>query len=570
MTVRSESTKQIFWLVLIGLIVRLLALPFVHTDDADAVTRVFMAYKWLQKPHWIVSDVWLPLHLYMNAFIIRLSGGDLIYAPKLVNILFAVATVIPLYKFTENEFKTRDGAFFVSLTYLFIPIVLRNSFYALSGIPYAFFIALAMYLLSQGKKLKQPVKYGMLAGLTMTIAGGFRYEAWLLIAVFTLILLLQKQWKMMVVFWVFAMIFPAIWMAGSYMEHGDLFYGSNGAYRWNVVLSGVNDEVSWKMKAWRLVYFPLMYFLMITPVIFTGMVYYLYKSFKNKELKTGTVWWLLPFSITLLTFIYKASNGTLLLQPRFTLSLIITSIPFYGLAFKDGRYKKLIRIIAWVVILLLIPYSYLLSSIRFPYTDAQKVDAFPRVQDKTTDNILEIIQAEKDKNDSLVLVQDFIGWDKTYFIGIRSGIAPDHIFFVNGARHGKVYAADMARVVNKSDKGILVKKNRSKMDRHIYFLNDSVVEVRKLSRYMILSPKYKNGDLTLYTYRLDGKAPSVFYEYRKIFNEHTNEILQIEQKIKNDSSWYRSTVNQSEKRGIEADTMLRLNAIYLYEQKQKK
>jgi hypothetical protein len=293
MTVRSESTKQIFWLVLIGLIVRLVALPFVHTDDADAVTRVFMAYKWLQEPHWIVSDVWLPLHLYMNAFIIRLSGGDLIYAPKLVNILFAVATVIPLYKFTENEFKT-------------------------------------------------------------------------------------------------------------------------------------------------------------------------------------------------------------------------------------------------------------------------------------TDNILEIIQAEKDKNDSLVLVQDFIGWDKTYFIGIRSGIAPDHIFFVNGARHGKVYAADMARVVNKSDKGILVKKNRSKMDRHMYFLNDSVVEVRKLSRYMILSPKYKNGDLTLYTYRLDGKAPSVFYEYRKIFNEHTNEILQIEQKIKNDSSWYRSTVNQAEKRGIEADTMLRLNAIYLFEQKQKK
>ena len=510
MAVRSESTKQIFWLIVIGLAVRLLALPFVHTDDADAVTRLFMAYRWLQDPHWIVSDVWLPLHLYMNAFIIRLSGGDMIYAPKLVNILFAVATVIPLYKFTENEFKTRDGAFFVSLTYLFVPVVLRNSFYALSGTPYAFFVAMAMYLLSQGKKLGRPVKYGILAGLTMTIAGGFRYEAWLLIAVFTLILLLQKQWKMMVVFWVFAMIFPAIWMAGSYMEHGDLFYGSNGAYRWNVVLSGVNDEVSWKMKTWRLVYFPLMYFLLITPVIFTEIAYYLFRSLKNKELKIGNVWWLLPFAITMLAFIYKASNGTLLLQPRFTLSLIITSIPFYGLAFKDEHHKKLIRITAWAIVILLIPYSYILSGIQFPYTAAHRIDAFPRIQDKTTQEILSLIHDETEQSDSLTLVQDFIGWDKTYFIGIRSGIAPDHIFFVNGARHGKVYAADMARVVNKSDKGILVKKNRSKMDRHMYFLNDSVVEVRKLSRYMILSPKYKNGNLTLYTNRLDGKAPSVF------------------------------------------------------------
>jgi hypothetical protein len=49
---------------------------------------------------------------------------------------------------------------------------------------------------------------------------------------------------------------------------------------------------------------------------------------------------------------------------------------------------------------------------------------------------------------------------------------------------------------------------------------------------MILSPKYKNGDLPLYTYSLDGKAPSVFYAYRKIFTDPTNEILQIEQKQK--------------------------------------
>jgi len=249
---------------------------------------------------------------------------------------------------------------------------------------------------------------------------------------------------------------------------------------------------------------------------------------------------------------------------------IITSIPFYGLAFKDDRYKKLIRITAWSVIVLFIPYSYFLSTMEIPYSGVQRVEAFPRIHDKTTEELLSVIREEVDKNDSMSLVQDFIGWDKSYFIGLRSGITPDHIFFVNGAKRGKVYASDLAKIVEKRERGILVKKNRSKMDRHIHFLNDTVIEVRKVSRYMVLSPKYKNDELTLYTYKLDGKAPSVYYSDRKLFNEHTDEILSIEKKIQTNPKWYRSTLGQAKDRGIAVDTMLRLNAIYFYKQSHKK
>ena len=518
-----SSNTQILLIIVIGLIIRLIALPFVHTVDADAVTRIFIAYRWLQNPYFISSAVWLPLHHYLNAFVIWVSGGELIYSLKTLHILFAVATVIPLYKFTENEFKTKEGAFFVSLTYLFIPIVLRNSFHVLSGVPYAFFIATTMYLLSQGKKLDKPIKFGILAGLSMTIAGGLRYEAWLLIAVFTLVLILQKQWRMVLFFWIFAMIFPAVWMTGSFIEHGDLFYGSNGAYRWNIVLMGGNDDLSWKILAWRSIYYLRTYFIIFTPVIAFAIIYYAIKSIKQKELEKSAKWWLIPFIILLVVFIYKAINGTLLLQSRFIISLIIASIPFYALVFKEKKHIKLKRTIAWLIIIMFIPYSYLWE---------KDIEAFPRIKDKETMNLLESIQTETSKGDSKSLILDFIGWDKTYFIRLRSGVAPDDAFLVNGAKYGKVYPGELAKKIEKNETGIIVKKHHSKLDEYFHFINDSLLEVRKVSKYLHLKSKIVNNKITLYTYKLSDRAPSIFYNDRKLLKENETVILQIENKIK--------------------------------------
>ena len=560
MLTNLSSNKQILLIMAIGLITRLIALPFVHTVDADAVSRIYIAYRWLQNPYFISSAVWLPLHHYMNAFVIWVSGGELIYSLKVLHILFAVATVIPLYKFTENEFKTKEGAFFVALTYLFIPIILRNSFHVLSGVPYAFFIATAMYLLSQGKKLDKPIIYGILAGLSITIAGGLRYEAWLLIAVFTLILILQKQWRMVVFFWVFAMIFPAVWMTGSYIEHGDLFYGSNGAYRWNIVLMGGNDDLGWRMLAWRSIYYLRTYFIIFTPVIAFAIIYYTIKSIKNQELDKSTRWWLIPFIILFAVFIYKAVNGTLLLQARFLISLIIASIPFYALVFKEKKHIKLKRTVAWVIIIMFIPYSYLWE---------KDIEAFPRIKDKETMNLLASIQSETSKSDSKSLILDFIGWDKTYFIRLRSGVAPDDAFLVNGAKYGKVYPGELAKKIEKNETGIIVKKHHSKLDEHFHFINDSLLEVRKVSRYLHLKSKIINDKNTLYTYELSDRAPSIFYSDRKLLKENETEILQIENKIKADYKWYNSMIPEADKRGVEIDTMVRINAIYLYKQKIK-
>jgi len=557
---KLSSNKQIGIVILIGLLVRLIALPFVQTDDADAVSRIFIAYRWLQNPYLIKSAVWLPIHHYLNALAIWISGGELVYTPKILNILFAVATVIPLYKFTENEFKSKEGAFFVSLTYIFIPIVIRNSLQALAGIPYAFFVVTSMYFLSQGKKLNKPVLYGVLAGFSLTIASGIRYEAWLLIAAFFLVLVLQKQWKMLFSFWIVAMIFPVFWMAGSYLEHGDIFYGSHGAYRWNILMLGGNENLNWDRLLWRIIYFPLRYIILITPIIFLATIYYLVKFKGSKEIKRNILVWMVPFISLLIAFIIKAYNGTLLLQPRFVLSLVITSLPFYAVVFLDKKHSKFKYITALLIIVLIIPYSY---------AGERSMGAFPVIKGKTAYKLLGIIKDESRKNDSLSLVLDFIGWDDTYFIRLRSGISPGDVFLVNGAKYGKVYANELANVIKNNKAGIIVKKNESKLDDCFHFLNDSTLEVQNVGNYLSLSRLYKNDQLALYYYKLENKAPVIFYSDRKLVKDNKDKIQQLEMNIRADSSWYHKIVKEASVKHLETDTLVLMNAIYVYKQGQK-
>ena len=481
---------QMLLLMAIGLAVRLVLLPFSQTIDADAVTRTFMAYNWLKNPELITSGVWLPLHLYFNAAAIWLTG-DLANGPKLMNILFAVATVIPLYKFVKNEFN-REGAFFVTPTYLFVPIVIRNSLQALSGIPYAFFIISAMYFLSQGRKTQQQIKYGILAGLAITLAGGFRYEAWLLIAVFTAVLFFQKQWKMMISFMLFSMIVPAFWMVGCYIDEGDIFYGPNGAYRWNVVLSGVNDNMTFEKYIRRTFFFFVSWFFLLTPVVSFLIVFYTVKSRKLKSISRSTWMWLIPFGVLFLMFIYKALNGTLLLQHRFTLSLILTSLPFYALMFQDGKSIKTKRIIALTVVILFIPYSFL----------NRDIYSIPRLKDQGMVDLADMINSKTNDPQNEGFVIDFIGWENTYYLSLKSEIVPENIFRVNGAVHGKVYLKYLQKVFENNEKGFLLKKKKkSKLDQHLTQMNDTLIVIEKTAMQLQLKEIYADDKMKLYRYK---------------------------------------------------------------------
>jgi hypothetical protein len=69
---KDRLMKRFLYLLLFAILIRLLILPLTSTTDADAVSRTFIAWRWLENPHLISYSGWGPLHFYLIAGALKL------------------------------------------------------------------------------------------------------------------------------------------------------------------------------------------------------------------------------------------------------------------------------------------------------------------------------------------------------------------------------------------------------------------------------------------------------------------------------------------------------------------
>lgn len=70
-----EKQKDVIFIIIIGLIIRFVLLPYSQTVHADAISRVLNAQTWLSNPYYIIADIWGPFNQYLYAFQLNLWGG---------------------------------------------------------------------------------------------------------------------------------------------------------------------------------------------------------------------------------------------------------------------------------------------------------------------------------------------------------------------------------------------------------------------------------------------------------------------------------------------------------------
>ena len=473
------SDKQILYLtVSIGILIRIAFIPFIQNTDADAVSRIFIAENWLENPRFLTEGIWPPLHYYFNSFAILISG-ERIYSPMLLHIVITCLTVIPLFHFTKREFSPK-GAWFTIAFYLLCPIVFRNSFLALSELPHAFFIAMAMNSISKSIRFND-IKQAIYAGLFMTIAAGFRYEAWLLIALFTFVYLLFKNYKLVVYFWCFSMIFPLFWMIGNYMAHHDFLYGLSGAYNWNIVAEGVNDEVLFGHNVERFIYFPFSWFFLYSPLIVILLIRVLFKKISTKQLIKSRILWSLPFLIMFIVFIYKTVEGTLLMQHRFTITLLLLSAPFISLIIETIQCNRFKKISISIILVSLLPMSYVWMKIPyeklFKFSDTlhyvfahiregsqDTFEAIPRISNQDFVVYSKLINRELKKDSGLIL--DFTSWDNTFYLAVNSNVMSKQVFILDGSKNGGTDLENLKERMQKYPKGVFLINHNSRFSKN--------------------------------------------------------------------------------------------------------
>jgi len=203
------------------LLLRLFLVSLTGNYIIDATARLliggFFSEKWpLFYPH-----IWLPLHFYTIGFLLKITYGS-IFIIRLAHVTAGLVSVIFVYLILKRIFNGKIGLYGAVLL-LFEP---SHSFYSNSTFVFSFFhlfLILAVYFFVEYGYSKK-YTHLILSASILTIASGYRYEAWLYIPFFSVFLLLNKSCKEAILFAVAASVVPVGWLCVNYVYTGDMFW----------------------------------------------------------------------------------------------------------------------------------------------------------------------------------------------------------------------------------------------------------------------------------------------------------------------------------------------------------
>ena len=570
-----EALKQKPWILicLIGLITRLVILPFSHVVDPDVYSRIFISIEWLEKPHLISTAVWPPLHFYIMSFFLWIFPFDVI-TPKLLHIAFAVVTAIPMYYLIKNEFNEK-GAFWATLFYQLSPIVFRNSFHALAETPFVFFVVCVLYFISELFKNKKQAKNAICAGVFLTIACGIRYEGWVFIGFLGLIVLLRSGFKNAFIFASFSMIFPLYWMIGNYLAEGDPLYSINAANYWNTVMEGVNEQVSSLDKQMRFLFFPFSVFLFLTPLLSIISVVTLIIVSVKKLVKWKHLLWSIPFIGIMLMYIQKTHDGSLLMHHRYSAIPLLFLSPYLSYFFSDKIVltEKFKKITATLIITSAIPLSFYLHFIPFekvfffsPKSEeaiAQilasnylQTEAIPQLYDNNAHQINSILKKELANSDGLIL--DFCGWDVSSFLALDSDLPHHQILLIEGAKNGINTPEQIVEFINKYPEGILLIQNESRLEKLVQ-IKGNCLKTKDNSKNIYVKQLYNGDGRYLLRYSCNTPCNTESKEEYEVLKN----LDYYRMKIKNDKIWLKEVWRKAKNSNISKEDAITRDAQWM-------
>jgi len=453
---KDNNYLRIILLFIIVLACKLILLPFVQIDDSDAVARIFSGISWKENPEWILSNFWCPFHFYLIGIGLFI-WNDPVYMPMLIHVVISAFTLVPFYFLVRREFNDK-GAYIATVFLAICPMLFRNSYLALSETPYLFFLVLSLNFLSKGLR-NNSYRYILYSGLSITIASGFRYEAWIMIFVISLIIILIKQWKFLPVFLISALIFPISWLYTNWLATGNPFYGIQGNYYWTIVEMGNNKNLHFSNYLRRIWFFPFSWIIAVgipAGVVIVGTIF---KMFTNKPVKKINFIHILPLLGMFGVMQYNAFKGVLLLQHRFVGTLAVLSLPFVSEYFKEYTQKK-VRL-AWLFGIITVALSFVYNT--------PTIKPLPRLQNQSFVGISKLIGNNISRDSFLVI--DNVGWNNTFYLALHSRIPNKNIILMGDAMNSYVPLKEIRQKLYSQNEGILVLKKNSEIYNSMY-LND--------------------------------------------------------------------------------------------------
>lgn len=332
----EPKSKVLLWaLVIAALLPRLAVLPFNENLYGDAVIRTELGGRWAANPHWIASFTdgafqFGPLHLYLLG--IALSIWPVAeHVGRVVSLIFGVLTVIPLFHLTRQLLGWR-AALWAGLAFSVWGMHIQFSTTAGSEALALFLVVWTLSLFAAGVEEGRiaPVLY---SALVLNLACATRYDAWLLIPLLALALLLGDKDRVAAIaratfFLLLCVPFPMVWMQGNELATGSplapIHHIEQFHRAWVSDGLGRLGPILYRLQ--NLFFWPGVALLTLTPLValfgMAGMV----RAWRERPNQRWLIW------IACVPAAYFTFRGTVLMnfQPlaRFTATQLVLLLPF--------------------------------------------------------------------------------------------------------------------------------------------------------------------------------------------------------------------------------------------------
>lgn len=212
---KKQQRLALFGILLIGAIVRwwILAVTENGIDfHFNAYDRaIFTWHDWMKSDRWVPMFAYGPLHFYLLRGVFSLTGYDPYYIPRILSLLFGVATLWPLMSIAKKTYGDR-AAVWAGVAGAFYPLGVRLSVVSLEVTLFHFLALMAIDSLFQTIEMRRGGKRrAVAAAVWLNLACATRFEGWLLIPLMFLLLVRIHFWRA-VLFGAVSSFFPLFWM----------------------------------------------------------------------------------------------------------------------------------------------------------------------------------------------------------------------------------------------------------------------------------------------------------------------------------------------------------------------
>lgn len=318
----------------------------------DGMYRTILAMNWLKNPYFIKGDLWPPLQLYMSAFMIYI-WGDPFVSTRLISLIFGILIIFPYYYLVKLLFD-KNVATVATLILIFIDVHIQYSTFAMSEVPFIFFLVASLYFFFRFKRSdikKEKFMTLIVSAIFLSLASMIRYEAWLFIPLLSIFIIstnlkskiydiyntggmsnsgsivnkdTNRNYIYLSTFLIISLIFPVFWMIGNYNLHGDFAFGQTWSDKWIRTNAALNPDTWYNTSIMkRLTIWPGVIINTLNIMSIFAFIGLSISIIKRRNLEFLTI-----FSILMLIFIYKTVGFTMLRQPRHIIMPIVFLIPY--------------------------------------------------------------------------------------------------------------------------------------------------------------------------------------------------------------------------------------------------